>query len=226
MPVHDFAHTSPHSGTIASMTPTVTMIIPTAPSRETLFPTDVSQPNNSSSNHEGDFFTSGGYIYVIMVLTLVMAVVYFSRVILAKKRGRDLESQDNEVPPGYNSHFNDLPVLDHTTTSSIYREPTDSRSTTIPMSMSSTAPPVIPMPEALIPRTSRINSIQPSPRTHLHALSLSRPSSFPPPPSYEDLMRLTLPKVRHTPSTTSLLTDITAVTESEASSSRSARHYS
>ncbi|KAF9350115.1 hypothetical protein BGX34_001409, partial [Mortierella sp. NVP85] len=148
MPPREFTHfhISGHSRTIEP-TPTATMIIPTAPPIETLTPTDVSQHNNSSSNHEGDFFTSGGYIYVIMVLTLVMAVVYFSRVILAKKRGRDLE--DNEVPPGYNSHFNDLPVLDHTT-SSIYHDPTDPRrSTTIPMSMSSSAPPVIPMPEAL-----------------------------------------------------------------------------
>ncbi|KAG0246277.1 hypothetical protein BGX31_003467 [Mortierella sp. GBA43] len=197
----------------------------------TFITADPTHTNGSSSiGDNGDFMSSGGYIYVIMVLTLVSAVVYFSRVILNKKRERDLERQaDAEVPPGYNSHFDDLPVIDiHTTPLSDTIAASRPSMTIIPRtSMSGTSGSTISGPEVVLlashPTIARVYSIQPpAPAlTRSHLLAPPVPSSSPP-PSYEDLMRQSLPKIHREPSCTSIVSDATAALEEAEAASSSA----
>ncbi|KAF9983765.1 hypothetical protein BGZ65_001450 [Modicella reniformis] len=107
----DFISTDGYNSKVSSSATTITAttmtaITTTVTSITTAFPTTTSSTPNGSddnSNHstdgDADFLTSGGYIYVIMVLSLVTAVVYFSRIILAKRRrdGRmDLEEHNSE----------------------------------------------------------------------------------------------------------------------------------
>ncbi|CAO3573838.1 unnamed protein product [Mortierella alpina] len=69
--------------------------------------------NGSLNNAEG-FQTSGGYIYLILVVTLLVAIVYFGRVCLAKRRERKRllkEGCEDAVPPGYFSHLYDMQVF-------------------------------------------------------------------------------------------------------------------
>ncbi|KAF8926336.1 hypothetical protein BGZ58_011275 [Dissophora ornata] len=106
-----------------------------------------------------DFQTSGGYIYVILIIALVIAIVYFSKVILTKRREKKRLSkeQDCEVPPGYFNHVLDIQVYDG-----------DSGH--------------FPSSETLVPITT-VRSVQPPAR------ALTRtPRSSADPPAYEDLL--------------------------------------
>ncbi|KAF9949600.1 hypothetical protein BGZ72_008660 [Mortierella alpina] len=68
--------------------------------------------DNGSFSTVESFQTSGGYIYVILIVTFLVAIVYFGRVCLAKRRERKrLLKEDCEVPPGYFSHLYDMQVF-------------------------------------------------------------------------------------------------------------------
>ncbi|KAF9572483.1 hypothetical protein EC968_009869 [Mortierella alpina] len=67
---------------------------------------------NGSFNTVESFQTSGGYIYVILIVTFLVAIIYFGRVCLAKRREKKrLLKEDCEVPPGYFSHLYDMQVF-------------------------------------------------------------------------------------------------------------------
>ncbi|KAF9126178.1 hypothetical protein BG015_004756 [Linnemannia schmuckeri] len=60
-------------------------------------------------------FETGGFIYVILIGAMLVALVYFGRAILAKRRERirRLKDPDFEAnPPNYMSHLHDLAVID------------------------------------------------------------------------------------------------------------------
>ncbi|KAF9128880.1 hypothetical protein BGW39_004651 [Mortierella sp. 14UC] len=60
-------------------------------------------------------FEAGGFIYVILIGAMLVAIIYFGRVILAKRRDRIRRLKDTDFeanPPTYMSHLHDLQVVD------------------------------------------------------------------------------------------------------------------
>ncbi|KAF9174635.1 hypothetical protein BGX21_006213 [Mortierella sp. AD011] len=167
-------------------------VTPTSPS-----PILTSPFRNSTLGSDGpdDLQISGDYIYVILLIALIIAVVYFSRVFLAKRQEklRSLKEQDCEVPPGYSSHTLDIQVF-------------DGGSPNAPSFPSinrvNRGPRIEPLSEALSSSQPIINAVglvQPPAR------ALTR---TPPPPTYDDA--LGLPEININPCPISVESDTTA----------------
>ncbi|KAF9278633.1 hypothetical protein BGZ88_000444 [Linnemannia elongata] len=99
----------------------------TQPTTTTLTPTPIiTNDGNGRGNGSGrgnnpdgtpayGSFEAGGFIYVILIGAMLVALVYFGRVIIAKRRERirRLKDPDFEAnPPNYMSHLHDLAVID------------------------------------------------------------------------------------------------------------------
>ncbi|KAF9953491.1 hypothetical protein BGZ72_005379 [Mortierella alpina] len=59
-------------------------------------------------------FTSGGYIYMVLLAGVLTGVIYFIRVCLVKRqaRHRALKNPDFDGPPTYLHHLQDLQIID------------------------------------------------------------------------------------------------------------------
>ncbi|KAF9358033.1 hypothetical protein BGX26_002617 [Mortierella sp. AD094] len=139
--------------------------------------TNPSRDSTLGSDGPDGFQTSGGYIYTILLITLVIAVVYFTRVVLAKRqeRLRLLKEQDCEVPPGYSSYALDMQVFDGNSPNSS-SSPSSNRV--------SRGPRIEPLPETLSPSQPTINTVS---LVQPPARALTR---TPPPPTYDDALGL------------------------------------
>ncbi|KAK3824220.1 MAG: hypothetical protein JOS17DRAFT_818946 [Linnemannia elongata] len=98
----------PVTGVVPSPSPTPSSKPSPAPS-----PNDGNTNNDNNSNNlnknEG-FEASGTYIYMIMGVSILVTVVFFARVCLAKRREKERRHKDFdcEVPPGYEFHLTDI----------------------------------------------------------------------------------------------------------------------
>ncbi|KAI1310803.1 hypothetical protein EDD11_003649 [Mortierella claussenii] len=78
----------------------------------TVNPSNINNTTNYGASD--DFQTSGGYIYIILMVSLTIAFVYFLNVFLAKRREKirlEKERSCEEVPPEYFDHAQDLQVF-------------------------------------------------------------------------------------------------------------------
>ncbi|KAG0056807.1 hypothetical protein BGZ83_003425 [Gryganskiella cystojenkinii] len=161
---------TPNSSPSATLVP----IAPVAPF-STVIPTGAPAPNtgdttnnsnNSNTTLAGDgndngFQTSGGYIWIILTVSFLVALIYFGRVILAKRRAkrRLLKERECEVPPDYYMHLSDRRVVERT--------PSQSRA-----GISSIPRPLpLPAPQVQPPSAARLRS-----------------SDMFDPPAYDDLL--------------------------------------
>ncbi|KAG0015037.1 hypothetical protein BGZ80_010085 [Entomortierella chlamydospora] len=167
-------------------------VTPTSPS-----PILTSPFRNSTLGFGGpdDFQISGDYIYVILLIALIIAVVYFARVLLAKRQEklRSLKEQDCEVPPEYSSHTLDIQVFDGNSPNTSFF-PSFNRV--------NRGPRIEPLSETL-------SSSQPT----INAVSLVQPPAralirTPPPPTYDGA--LGLPEINIDPYPISVESDTTA----------------
>ncbi|KAK3846887.1 MAG: hypothetical protein J3R72DRAFT_432642 [Linnemannia gamsii] len=114
--------------TTATTTTTTTLAPPPLTTTAAAF-TPIFSNNNGNNNNRGSgrgnnsdganasygSFEAGGFIYVILVGAMLVALVYFGRVILSKRqeRLRRLKGPDFEAnPPTYMSHVQDLQVVE------------------------------------------------------------------------------------------------------------------
>ncbi|KAG9326414.1 hypothetical protein KVV02_008034 [Mortierella alpina] len=98
---------------------------------------------NGSFNTADSFQTSGGYIYVILIVTFLVAIIYFGRVCLAKRREKKrLLKEDCEVPPGYLSHLYDMQVFvsNHAGVESSHPGPSGEGASTVTLDQPSVPP--------------------------------------------------------------------------------------
>ncbi|KAF9436347.1 hypothetical protein BGZ76_004207 [Entomortierella beljakovae] len=93
---------SSDSFTLDIATPTKALTSPSS-----IVTTQPADDDASDSNGLVDFQKSGGYIYIILFVAFTIAMVYFIKVALAKRKVKmQLEKEyDNEVPPGYDGHI-------------------------------------------------------------------------------------------------------------------------
>jgi len=108
------------------MTTLTHMVIPVTksflPSSSAPYAASPSMDSNVDGHLSG--IDSGIFIYAVLVIGVVVAVIYFVRVALAHRRlrQRSLKSDFEADPPMYCNHLNDLPVVDdescHSSTSS------------------------------------------------------------------------------------------------------------
>ncbi|KAF9115591.1 hypothetical protein BGX27_007328 [Mortierella sp. AM989] len=151
----------------------------------------------SGSSDVSGFQTSGGYIYLILFIALIIAAVYFTKAILAKRREKQqlLKEWDCEDPPGYSNHILDMQVLD---SSSLNTTPSNRRAN---RNISPATLPEIPI--ASHPAIANAHSIQPPART----LTRTPHPSFDP-PAYDDL--LNAPNISTNLTLTSVVSDTPA----------------
>ncbi|KAG0312438.1 hypothetical protein BG000_006236 [Podila horticola] len=112
--------------------------------------------------------SSGWYIYVILVITAIIAAVFFGRVCHAKRkeRIRAEKDQDCEVPPSYMFHAHDMQVFNSTSRVSVPEQ-----AYTLPSQQSPPAPAATPSAPTL---------------PAINVVSDTSTRSFEP-PAYEDL---------------------------------------
>ncbi|KAI7832232.1 hypothetical protein BC939DRAFT_434935 [Gamsiella multidivaricata] len=185
--------------------------------------TPTTMPNGSSREGD-DFQNSGGYIYVVLVISLVIALVYSTRACLSKRRERRrrVKEQDCEVPPGYSSHTNDTQIFEGdeerpSPSSSASPSPTYSSSGLIP-DMSSVPASLLPSH----PTIATVYSIQPPAPAHTTA-SNARPrhSLSAEPPAYDDLLGQS--KLQRCASSMSIASDTITAASASANRNRSSR---
>ncbi|KAK3845513.1 MAG: hypothetical protein J3R72DRAFT_435960 [Linnemannia gamsii] len=77
-------------------------------------PTSKASPSEPKNNNSNGFQDFGGYTFMVLGVSILVAAVFFGRVCCAKRRERRRRQKDIEceVPPGYAFHLADIPIYD------------------------------------------------------------------------------------------------------------------